>query len=320
MANSDDPKFNPLPALDCVEFFDLQRLLAADLQALRDRSDALHTLHNRTFHGWGVGAGFEVSGAAGDKQVKVGPGYAVDAFGNDIISDGEIVLTVPQSAGLSSGGKLTPQSYFLVVQHAGDAELRSVQRGSAKCSPCSTPGTVRLLEAPIIAWRDQTPKFGVEIILAEVSILNCKLNTDVSTAARRDARAPRQPYIAAGGTPVGNTAWKYFPDGVPLTDVAGVQTVVDTSAATFALTPRYFARLDGPRMWSGGSTPEYLDGFVHIADASANRFTFQVYMPRGFIAGTILLNPTSLFTPDLPQKLTAPMNWSVVWMGLEGLV
>ena len=38
-------------------------------------------LHNRSLHQPGVGNGYKVTGTQGDRQVTIGPGYALDAYG-----------------------------------------------------------------------------------------------------------------------------------------------------------------------------------------------------------------------------------------------
>src|SRR5215212_10120473 len=84
--------------LNRVAFFDGQRLAADDLNGAATVQRELRWLHNRSLHGWGIGLGFAVSGAKGDRQVTIGPGYAVDCRGREIILTETIKKAVPARA------------------------------------------------------------------------------------------------------------------------------------------------------------------------------------------------------------------------------
>lgn len=62
-----------------------QTLTAADLNALEDYARAKNRLHNRYLHGWGVVCGLEVTCNDCEGSVTIGPGYALDPCGEDII-------------------------------------------------------------------------------------------------------------------------------------------------------------------------------------------------------------------------------------------
>src|SRR5262249_33239729 len=112
MPPTTNPNLNSVPSLQRIDFFHFQRLLAGDLRDMRDRSAALRILHNRTFHGWGIGVGLSVTGKRGDRSVTVSPGYAVDANGFDVLLDQPINQIVPQT-------KLE-KTYVLTVRYAPD--------------------------------------------------------------------------------------------------------------------------------------------------------------------------------------------------------
>src|SRR5262245_49690929 len=88
-----------IPNLSRVDFFDGQRLAAGDLNDAATVQRELRWLHNRSLHSWGIGLGFAISGAQGDRQVQIGPGYALDCFGREIILTEPIAKAVPTHAG-----------------------------------------------------------------------------------------------------------------------------------------------------------------------------------------------------------------------------
>ncbi len=61
-----------------LQFFDGQRLFASDLQQLEAFHRGMRELHNASLHQPGIGAGLAISGIPGDREVVVGPGYALD--------------------------------------------------------------------------------------------------------------------------------------------------------------------------------------------------------------------------------------------------
>src|SRR5271169_2924862 len=71
--------------LERLTFFNGQRLFADDLQTLESFNREMRWLHNQSLHQPGVGSGYAVTGAKGDRQVTVTPGYALDACGREIV-------------------------------------------------------------------------------------------------------------------------------------------------------------------------------------------------------------------------------------------
>src|SRR5215475_4696074 len=86
-----------------VVFFDGQRLEADDLNSAADQMRQLRWLHNRSLHGWGIGLGFDATGNAGDRQVTLKPGYAVDCIGRELVLTNPITLAVPARSGNDQG-------------------------------------------------------------------------------------------------------------------------------------------------------------------------------------------------------------------------
>ena len=70
--------------LERLQFFNGQRLAAADLQSIDDFNRQMRWLHNQSLHQPGVGSGYAISGKKGDREVTVQPGYAIDSSGREI--------------------------------------------------------------------------------------------------------------------------------------------------------------------------------------------------------------------------------------------
>jgi hypothetical protein len=144
---------------------------------------------------------------------------------------------------------------------------------------------------PLIRWQDPNDtdpasryRFGLDVVLASIQVRNCQLAQDVSGRERRDAVPSSQPYVAAGRTEVGATAWRLWPND---DEALGVATTVATSEAGFQNTPRYQAHVVGERMFQSadGSEAFLVDGYSHIVQATAFRFDLRVVLPRGTTVG-----------------------------------
>jgi len=106
------------------QFFNGQRLFADDLQSLEAFNREMRWLHNKSLHQPGIGNGFAVSGKKGDREVTIGPGYAIDREGHEIVLIRDQVEAVPPTAGESDG---TPTFYDLTVSYL-DEELEETER------------------------------------------------------------------------------------------------------------------------------------------------------------------------------------------------
>jgi hypothetical protein len=191
------------------QFFDGEVLFAADLQDLEAFNREMRWLHNRSLHQPGIGNGFAVSGQKDDRQVSIGPGYALDDLGREIVLTRQLQLPVPPVSGEPDG---TPVSFDLAVSYPadGDLDVAETRRGR-----CDTFGAVRLIEQPVLCWvrlvenedgqlvpvdprLAQDITSGRRIVLARIEVQDCKLKRKVSTTPRRTARPPQQPVIACG--------------------------------------------------------------------------------------------------------------------------
>ena len=290
-----------IPDLKRIQFFNGERLTAGDLTSVQDAARELRWLHNRSLHGWGIASGLQVDGSRGDRSVKVSPGYAVDCLGRELILSRSLTMAIPAAAG--QGGEVR---YYLVASWVGDSDQDVLERRSGTCSG---EGAVRLSDEPLIAWRSPSAlEEGIEIILAEIWIQNCKLSRDVSSASRRYARPSQQPYIAGGQTTADDTVWHPWTSGQQF---LGVRATVDTSAARFRTTPQYFANVAGSRYLAVPPGPLFAIGFTAAADPQREQFTLQVMLPDG--PGNINPNVLHSQAPELLKVL----GWHIVWMGIE---
>jgi hypothetical protein len=298
-----------IPELERIQFFTGQRLTAADLSELQRANRELRWLHNRSLHGWGIGLGFGVTGERGDTAVTVAPGYAIDCRGREIILTESVTLPVPAVAADDSGAAAV---YYLTATYRNDASQDVAEQRPGVCLP---GGTVRLTEAPAIAWRAPGDvEDGINIILAKASILNCQLDAPLSLEVRRPARPSQQPYLAAGQVEPLADRWQLkLVNGDPI----ALTTDVDTSAARFAVTPTYFAHIVGPRVVTDPATGQQrvAIGFTAITGVTPDRFTCEVYLLKGDVATSGF---QQLSATELKAHLGNDLHWTIAWMGVEG--
>jgi hypothetical protein len=297
-----------IPSLERVAFFSGQSLGASDLTALQRWQRELRWLHNRSLHAWGIAEGLAASGRRGDSRVTVEPGYAVDALGREILLAEPRSLDVPAVAGTAGGGAAV---YYLVAAYVPDARQSTLETRDGVCHP---GGAVRLADDPRLAWRKpEEVEDGRELVLAKARVRQCRLDRDLDTAVRRDAKASLQPYVAAGKTLAGATAWEAWTDAG---NTLGVAVTVSTAGARFRATPRYLVQVEGERFLAGSPGPLLAVAFPSVTGASSAGFTVQVALPK--MSGA-LVNPAAL-----RNKTTAPgivrdkLLWRVVWTGIEG--
>ncbi len=303
---------NEVPSVERPVFFDGQRLTAADLTAVQDYQRELRWLHNRSLHTWGIAFGLEVIAKRGDRAVTVQMGYALDCLGRDLILNTALSLPIPPVA----GGPNDPAVFYLTISYLEDEDLQP----EIRLGECDANGAVRLPEQARLRWQrpyDNQPESsyrpGIDVILASIQILNCKLAAEPSPKQRREARPAAQPYVAAGSTP-GVASWE-IAGSVP--EVVGVKARVDTSAAGFGGTPQYLAHVVGERQIS--PSEGFLDGLANISEATATGFLLTVVLPADVPLGNgKLLNPSRFLDPNLPALVRDHLLWSITWLGIEG--
>lgn len=300
-----------------LTFFDGQRLFASDLQGIEAFHREMRELHNQSLHQPGIGNGYTVAGERDAREVRVGPGYATDALGREIVLTREQVEPVPPVAAESDG---SPVSFDLAVSFDDEPETAETRQGI-----CADRGAVRLREEPVLCFvrltrgpngvlqaadeaLGQEIQAGLRIVLARIEVLDCKLFKGVSLAERRSARPVFQPRLACGEaeipagdvTPIGGSADSGF---------FHLKSTVDTSSAGFVTTPCYSVRLARERVGTEIDDDEVdilyylLDGSPHVFDSQPTSFSVEVVF-QAVILGTT--DPGSLKD-----------GWRAVWMGVE---
>lgn len=295
----------PIPSLERILYFPRELLTADDLTTADGNSRALRWLHNSTLHDWGIAFGLDVMGKRGATLVTVNPGYANDRLGREIILSAPWQLPIPAVPGGANGA---PGTYYLVANYVDDANQSVEQQRQA--TACGESGAVRLSNDPAILWKTVAQlNWGIDVILAEASIQNCVLSSDVSASVRRYAYALATHTIKAGWFEPVNTSWlAWKPGAINL----GFTLAIDTSPAKFRSTPFYTALIIGSRTLPG--TGHIVSDFVSLANESPNGFTLQVALPP--ISDSV--NPASLRDPATGPSVITQLGWRVTWMGVEG--
>jgi hypothetical protein len=311
------PLIGEMKFLERQQFFNGQRLFADDLQNLEQFNRKMRWLHNQSLHQPGVGSGYAVAGAKGDRQVTIGAGYAIDALGREIVLTETRTEQIPPVA---DDGYGNPVAYDLTVAYPADSELEESETRDGVCLP---RGAVRRREMPAFCWvrlgpepdrlpvddvlKDQLAR-DLRIRLARVEILNCQLYRPISIAERRSARPAQQPYVACGRT--GSDGWVIHvtSNGIELT------YDVDTRAAGFRTEPCYFAHVAGSRLFKPNATTLVLEGFSSVSDATADGFTFSFFIPA-------MLLQLAGDADDIKALSNAAafqkQGWFVEWLGVE---
>lgn len=336
MSIIDETKF-----VERFQFFNGQRLFASDLQGLEEFNREMRWLHNQSLHQPGVGNGFAVNGKRGDRQVTIGPGYATDSMGREIILTEQLVDPIPPVAG--NRGK--PIFFDLTVSYPDDSTLEEAE---TREGICVGRGVIRLREAPVFCWvelagEQLAPKkqklkaeleAGVKIRLARIEVLNCELYSDVSIDQRQNARPAVAPYIFSNTASLDDPERTAATSITTATSLPGIATVVilgsvDTSAAEFLTIPEYRGHLVGPRQFTlhttvGDVEVLILDQF-QITAQQRERFEFIDLVlvtgigpnPVDLTLTDVLEESASVSRLDKVKKLIVS-NWNVVWMGIEG--
>jgi hypothetical protein len=324
--------------LERVEFFNGERLFAADLQTLEEFQREMRWLHNQSLHQPGVASGFAVAGAKGDRQVTVQPGYALDSSGREIVlTEVNHIEAVPPVADDGAGN---PVTFYLTVSYP--ATLVESQSLTADC-PADPPGAVRLSEVPVFCWVRlnstasasllQQVDSGDRILLATAQVLNCQLYQAITLSQRLNAKPGVHPYIFSAQAALpwvkDKVTFQNTQFGIQLrdsTDPNNLKTSfpIDASAAGFCTTPCYFANLIGDRTIDLGNqggqvTAEPLLGIsapnpAVTQAALTTEFELSLMIPAGLL-GDVNLSAVATRLNDLQGQGT--LNWTIEWLGVE---
>ena len=316
--------FDDARTVERPAFFDGQQLYAEDLKGLDGFHRAMRWLHNRSLHQPGVGNGFAVAGSRGDRDVRIEPGYALDADGREIVLLETAVEPVPPVAADADGG---PVAFDLTVSYPADADLEEAETREGVCLP---RGAVRLRERPIFCWVrlvrdvngtlapvDQRQGLDLQqsrkIAIARAFVRNCALDADIVIAARRNARPGPCPHMAFGRVlPVD---WQAWTSGGADPVLIGLIADVDTSAAGFRIVPNYQARVTGGRPLTllpvDIEGPQSLLLDVPAFTTQETKAGFRCYVPLLALFGRLAMSQKD----DLLDK--AGGRWGIQWMGVE---
>lgn len=328
--------FDDTRAVERPVFFDGQQLDADDLGVLAGFHQAMRWLHNRSLHQPGIGNGFAVAGARGDREVRIDPGYALDDLGREIVLLASVTEPVPPVAADTDGG---PVAYDITVSYPGPDDLKEAETREGVCLP---GGAVRLRERPVVCWvrlaKDPTGrllavdprrrddiKLARSIVLTRAFVRNCKLDADLVIAPRRNARPDPCPHIASGR--VSPVDWKQWEIATPPngnSPVAGLFADVDTTAGAFKMVPTYMARVEGPRPIDvfDSEAPGPIE-ILEMAAPAIPVLDVPGYVTDPTVTGLRLYVPVvSLgggLTVGMGQQLVdaARDRWAIVWMGIE---
>lgn len=304
--------------LERPQFFNGQRLFASDLQGLEEFHRQMRWLHNESCHRPGVGKGLGVLGEEGASEVRIDPGYAIDAMGREIVLTETRTEPVPPVAHDGFGN---PVYYDLTVAYPEDRDLEESETREGICLP---RGVVRLEERPVLCWvrLGAPPEFqpvdaklkadlqgGMKIRLARAEVLECRLKSRLSTTQRRSARPPTQPYVNCGRAGLEDAEFTFIGEARRFL----MSVPVDTSAACFRTQPCYFASIVGARAFPPpeGDQDFVVDGITSISIPPATPLTRFDLELVGFVFG--LAGATEASLEELLREA-----WRVEWIGVEG--
>jgi hypothetical protein len=270
---------------DRITYRDGQLLTALDLGDEHRREARLRRLHSRYLHEtWGIALGFEVQ-KEGTGAVVVGPGYAVDGMGRDLLLAEGMHLPVPNVP-----GQQTPETFVLTMSYQEDAALHHCP---ALAHLCLGNGLDPCIERPRFSWHKQDEvRFGPHVPLVQVAVLQGVIQGGLDFRVRRNARPLVRPHIGWGATEPGRTGWRGWQVQVRMP--LGIETVVSTAEAGFTSTPHYFALLHGSialdtpmdeslslllhinAQPSQQESVRFLDNLSFITDTAQDKFTYRL--------------------------------------------
>jgi len=272
---------------DRITYRDGQLLTARDLRDDKRRDDRLRWLHTRYVHDtWGIALGYEVQGSGGDDAVVVGPGYAVDKAGRDILLAETVRVAVPSVSG--------PVKLVLVASYDRDSAFHKLRNATGLCSDGSNLHN----ERPILAWlQSGEARFGLQVPLASVTVANGKISGPLDFRVRRKARRSVRSRIAWGSAKLSREVGRFIATGV-----SWVNDTVDTKEAGFTRTPCYFVTLHGaPSTWPAETSPDHFGHpMIFISDAAVDHFTYLI-----------------VTIDRLPEGVPPDPVWTVRWFGFE---
>src|SRR5438132_317669 len=158
--------------LDRIRYAEGQALRDGDLQGDAEYEALLRELHVRAVHDvWGVVLGFEIQTNDKGDGVAVGPGFAYDRLGRELVWGRSLALDPPPKPPVASqSGWL----FDLVVRHAEVAELAAGRDANGTC--IGAGGALGVFEErPIWRWCQAGPAAD----LTKTSVGSARLSPQV---------------------------------------------------------------------------------------------------------------------------------------------
>jgi hypothetical protein len=293
-----------------------QRLDARDLRDDQRRDARLRELHVRHLHDtWGIALGFEVTSVSDSRSgasreatgILVGPGYAIDERGRDLLLPESVRPALPSADG----------RFVLMVAYREDKDF---QDPSGLPVHCFGDGLDLRTERVRFAWR--TPdevRFGPEVPVVQITVANGAMNGAPDVRVRRYTQPFVRPHIDVRVTDEGRSGWRDWVEGAPSAQQGlGLELDVDTSEAGFLRTPFYFGALQGdfgrgqdPPLfeadpWPQGEATFPLEAMGFIAAANVDGFTYRILNMHG-----------APFVRNVSPAEAERRGWRIAWCGLE---
>jgi hypothetical protein len=254
------PKDLQVP-FDRVTYRDGQLLASRDLQDDVATDQRLRSLHTRYLHDtWGIALGFTVMASGGSASVRVGPGYALDVIGQELLLAESLEIDVPDT--------MSRVELVLVMNYQPSSAFKARPDLPAVCI---SGGLDPRFERPLFAWRTvETLNFGADVPLARVTAQQGALLAPPDLAVRKNASRMIRPHLGFG-------SMEFSP---PLDTTIG-EIQVDTSDSGFAGAPSYFAALSAVDPAAPALFLAYVNTFSYIYRVTSASFFFN--MPFSFV-------------------------------------
>jgi hypothetical protein len=315
-----------------IRYFQHQKLTARDLEDSVTYETRMHGMHLRGLHDtWGIALGYEVSLSGERDRVIIGPGIAYDCHGRAIISSRVLQAELPPLPANFSTKTDRSRTLDLVISFRQGAGL------SLGNYHCLSDGPSLAEERPDWRWvpvesidGGATPdlaegvRLGEEIPLARFVIDEKTGISDPDYSHRRSAQGLVRPHFGSGKQ---REAFQFSESQLAFT------VHIDTSAAGFTTTPRYFANLESHPFLNAldEDDPDQLQllrfvqgPFLTIRNASTTGFDLDIRFAR--IRGTerdfnkfaeTLSAGNPLVSLTSSDGASAAVQAAVNWYGIE---
>jgi hypothetical protein len=172
--------------IERLNYFNGQRLQAADLKLEQDYHLRVRRWLNRSLYSSGIADGLVVNKVPGVPKVRIGPGLALDEMGREIILIDEHEETV---AGAHDDKNL-PLALYLTIRYGEELLARQDEYctpASASLNKIASGGPSRVVAEPVFEWnRDLPHESSGKVVLAYVALgKGCKEVNVLDTNVRR---------------------------------------------------------------------------------------------------------------------------------------